>query len=123
MEQKQFDELVSKLGKEAAEQVKKESQAIEQKLTNLLTEKQKGLISEQQFDSFKGEALKEVNEKLKSLEDIAKEQGRKLTESLTLQNGTSVKSIETILKEKKSELDKIKAQGFGSIEISLKDAG
>lgn len=123
MEQKQFDELVAKLGKEAAEQVKKESQAIEEKLIGLVDEKRKGLITGDEFEKFKGECLGEVNQKLQKLEDIAKEQGNKIAESLTLQSGKQVKSIETLLQEKKDELAKIKAQGFGSIEISLKAAG
>jgi len=123
MEQKQFDELVAKLGKEAAEQVKKESQAIEEKLIGLVEEKRKGLITGDEFEKFKGECLSEVNQKLQKLEDIAKEQGNKIAESLTLKNGHQVKSIETLLQEKKDELAKIKAQGFGSIEISLKAAG
>lgn len=123
MEQKQFDELVSKLGKEAAEQVRKEATEIEKKLTGLVEEKRKGLITGEQFESFKSEALSEVNQKLEKLEDIAKEQGKKIAESLTMKGGAKVKSIETLLQEKKEELSRIKNQGFGNIEISLKAAG
>lgn len=123
MEQKQFDELVAKLGKEAALEVQKESKAIETKLMGLVEEKNKGLISGEEFEAFKAEALNDVNQKLQKLDDIAKEQGTKMSEVLTMQSGKTFKTIENILAEKKDELMKLKNQGFGNIEISLKDAG
>lgn len=123
MEQKQYDELVAKLGKEAATLIQKESKSIEEKLMKLAEEKAKGHISSEAFETFKTETISEVNQKLAKLEEIAKEQGTKMSEMLTIGQGKTVKSIETLLSEKKDELAKIKAQGFGSLEISLKAAG
>lgn len=75
----QFKEFTEKFGKEAAVEMKTLGDAIEKRLNDAAIEREKGLITQAQFDEkvkeVKATDLTELNEKLQKLEDVAKEQG------------------------------------------------
>lgn len=136
MDKKEYDELVKQLGKEAADQIQKLAQEIETKLNAKYEEKAKGLITTEQFDAYKKEVeenqLKEINEKLGKMEDVAKDQGTKL--SAIMEKGSSGKKtlqefiesqVETIKELRKSgkyvefTATQLKAAGVTSISSSI----
>lgn len=144
MDEKQYKELVEKLGKEAADQIKAHAERIEKELNDKFKEMQKGAITQEQFDSLKKELveteLKEINEKLAKAEDVAKEQG--IIINMLKENGSAKqnKSLEEFFgdllewkvtdeKEGKGVLNKLRemrAKGHGFIEVTatqLKAAG
>lgn len=84
MEQKQYDDLVEKLGKDAADKIKQQGVELGNTLNEKFKEFQKGTISKQDFDDFKKEMvetnLKSINDQLKKIDDAAKEQGNLINE-------------------------------------------
>jgi hypothetical protein len=75
----QFKEFTDKFGKEAAQEMKTLGEAIEKRLNDAAIEREKGLITQAQFDervkAVKAGELTELNAKLEKMEEVAKEQG------------------------------------------------
>lgn len=115
MDEKQFQELVEKVGKEAAEKIKA-----------AMEEAKKGLVTPEQLDE-KLKGLKVDGKGImigeKSLEDILRDQGEAITKAqLSLSEPTKVKSIKEILAEKKGDIEKLFAAKQGHITLDIKAA-
>lgn len=120
MDEKQFQELVDKVGKEAAEKIKKEFEAYKETVKEIANKcvEQKGYITEEQFKKQQDAADKALNE----IKQIAKEQGQSinsLMEKITNPGAGKGKSIEKLLKENEGELKKIYDARSGSMEFLL----
>lgn len=80
MTTEQYNELVDKLGKEAADKIKEQGLAIEKKLNDKYEELAKGQIKKEEFEEFKNQVinteLKTINDKLAEIKDAAVEQGK-----------------------------------------------
>ena len=123
MDEKQYQELVAKLGEEAAKRLKQEADAITSTLTKLFEEKQKGYINQEKFDAVKSELQNELVEKFSKFETILKEQGDALA-AMKLQPSSPVyKSLEDVIKDNAAQLKEIHKRGSGFIEVNLKAAG
>jgi hypothetical protein len=113
MNEKEFNELVEKVGQEAAKKIKSETEAIEARYKQMALDASKnGGVSKEDFESYKTAA----DEAVSTLKEIAKKQGisiADLTEKLT-KGEVGVKSISEVLEENKEELEKIYKQGSGN---------
>src|SRR4051812_36358886 len=84
MNKEQYDELVEKLGKQAADQIKAQKEGIEKALNEKFEELKKGSITQKEFDEFKesikNTELKAINDKLAEIKEPAVEQGKVINE-------------------------------------------
>lgn len=129
MDKKEYDELVAKLGKEAADQIKAHAERIEKELNDKFKEMQKGMITAEKFEEFKKEIketeLKEMNEKLAKAEDVAKEQGIIINTLKEVGGKQQHKTLEEFILEQVDTLKELRTSGK-SIEFTstqLKAAG
>jgi len=144
LDQKDFDALVSKVGQEAATQLRAEGDrikaSVETTMNGKFTELQKGQITQEQFNAFKAEAMGPVNEfaeKIGKLEESMKAQGIVLNELNENKEAGKNKSIEEFLIElapkiKEATKNKtfieitgtqLKAAGVHSLTGSIQDMG
>lgn len=132
MDEKQYKELIDKIGLEAADKIKAEYAATEKRLTEQFAAVTKGLMTQASFDQFKAEELAKINEQLKGVDKLTeavKEQGNKMNEILE-KSAPKNQSFEdyfnnTIAGDKGEKLQELRSKG-GFIEIgarALKDAG
>lgn len=131
MDQKQYDELVEKIGKDAADKIKAEYAASEKRITDQFAALTKGLMSQASFDSFKTDEVAKINEKLAEVDKLTeavKAQGTKMNEMFE-KTGNQNRSFEQwftdMAGEKGEKLTELRAKG-GFIEFgakALKDAG
>lgn len=119
--QEQFDQLVSKVGNEAAEKIKKQFETSENAINDKIADVQKGMMTSKQFDEFKKEELAKVTEKLAAVEDIMKEQGTILNALKEGNNPAEKQSLEDVLKDEKviAEIKEVQKRGQGVVEIDL----
>lgn len=132
MNKEQFDEFVNKFGIEAGTKMKELATEVEQKLNKAFEDKMKGLITAEQFDQMKKDIqeneLKSLNDQLKRMEDVAKEQGGvidELKEKLK-GNGQARKTLKDFLSTVQDKIKEMKNEGRGFLEFTgqqLKDAG
>jgi hypothetical protein len=132
LEKKDFDELVEKIGKEAADKIKAEFTESEKRLAAAAAEANKGLMSKEDFEKFKTDELAKINEKLAAvdkMEAAVKEQGTKMNELLERGAPKSQTFEEffqnTISGEKGEKLQELRAKN-GYVEFTasqLKAAG
>lgn len=110
--QKQYDDLVLAVGKQAADKITAEMKTYEAKAKEFADSAKNGMISKEDFDSYKEAA----DTTIKSIEDICKKQGTKITELSDIVNSGSVgnKSISKVLEESEDEIKKIYKQGSGN---------
>lgn len=83
LEKKEFDELVEKIGTEAATKIQSGLKDAEDKMKAAAIEANKGMMTSAEFETFKSEQLAKANELLASidkLEGAVKEQGTKMNE-------------------------------------------
>jgi hypothetical protein len=112
MEQKEFDLLVEKVGKEAAVKIAAEFKNYENKAKEIADEAIKGHIKKETFDSFQQTTESAIN----AIKEIAEKQGTTITELLNKveTGGHGGKSIAKVFEENKDELLKIYQQGSGA---------
>lgn len=118
--QEQFDNLVTKVGSEAATKIKEQFAASEKAINDKIDSVIKGTMTQAAFDTFKTEELAKVTEQLGKLENIMKEQGTVLN-ALKENNPERPKTLEELISNKEI-IDKIKAvqkAGTGNVEIPL----
>ena len=116
----QFNELIDKVGKEAATKVKEQFVAVEKSINDKITDVQKGLMTSKDFETFKTEELSKVNEQLQKVEDALKEQGNVIN---AMKEGTpaQLKTLEQLISEPEmlKEIKAVQKAGQGNVEISL----
>lgn len=119
--QEQFNDLVTKVGKEAAEEIKKQFAASEKSINDKIEDVQKGSMTSKQFEDFKKEELVKVTEKLASVEDILKEQGTILNALKEGNHPEQPKALEDLLSDEETikQIKAIQKAGSGVIEIPL----
>jgi hypothetical protein len=123
MEQKQYDELVAKLGKEATDAIDKKMKDAQKEIDQHLEEAKKGQITEDMLKTKMDGALGEVKEHLSKLEGIAKEQGTVINQIKEQGGKQEKKTIEDVLKENLPAIKALYKQGMGNVEIDMKTAG
>jgi hypothetical protein len=124
MTPEQIAELKKTVGEQAAAEIKKTSDAAEQRINQAMEDKTKGLMTDKAFSEFKENELKTVNDALQKLEDAMKEQGNKINAVLERQAPAS-KSFEEFITELAPQIKEAKNNGK-MIEITstqLKAAG
>lgn len=129
MNETQYQELVAKLGKEAADNIKKEAKAIEDALNAKYGEMQKGMITSEQFAKLKSEqeeTLKSINEKLAAAEEVTKQQG--IIINTLKENGTKSerKTLEDYFESVMPQIKELRGKQMGFFEVTgkqLKAAG
>src|SRR5947209_4701599 len=124
MSPEELKEIADKVGKETADKIKSGIDAAEKAINEKHAEAIKGLMTQKDFDDFKAEQLAPVNEQLKKLEDVAKEQGNKIN-TIVEKAAPNSKTLEQFLTEKAPEFAELRKNGK-MVEFTaqqLKDAG
>lgn len=127
MEKKEFDELVEKIGSEAATKIQKQIDEATKKINDAAVEANKGMMTVADFDAFKQEQLAKVNEQLatiEKLEGVIKDQGTKINQVLEKATPNS-KTFEQWMIEQAPILNELRTSGkFMEVTASqLKAAG
>jgi hypothetical protein len=119
--QEQFDNLVAKVGNEAAERIKKDFATAETSINAKIEAVKTGLMTSKDFETFKSEELAKVTESLSKVEEAMKEQGKVLNEMKENNNPAQPKTLEDVLTSPESikEIKAIQKAGSGVIEIPL----
>lgn len=119
--QEQFDSLVTKVGQEAADKIKKQFETSEKSINDKIEDVQKGQMTKKDFETFKSEEMAKVTESLAKVEEIMKEQGKVLNELKESGNPAQPKTLEDVLTSPESlkEIKAIQKAGSGVIEIPL----
>jgi HK97 family phage major capsid protein len=123
MEQKQYDELVAKIGKEAADQINAKMKDAQIEIDKHLAEAKKGMITEDQLKAKQEESLKDVKETIEKLEKAAKTQGEVINQMKENSGPAKGKTLEDVLKENVDAIKAVLKAGTGNVEINLKTAG
>lgn len=118
--EQQFNDLVSKVGNEAATKIKEQFATSEKGMNEKIDAVQKGMMTTKDFDTFKAEEIAKVNEQLLKVENILKEQGTVLN---AMKENTPVqpKTLEQLISEPETlqAIKGVQKAGTGNIEISL----
>lgn len=111
MDEKQFQQLVEKVGLEAAKKIQAEMQAYETKAKEFANSVKDGLTSKEAFEEYK----KTADAALEAFKDILAKQGTKITELTDIMSSeeTGNKSIGKVLEENEEELRKCYQNGSG----------
>lgn len=130
MDKKEYDALVEKLGKEAADQIKAQAKSIEDSLNAKWEEKTKGMITAADFETYKKHLmeteLKSINDKLKAAEDVAKEQGIIINTLKETAGKHEQKTLEDYFVEQMPKIIELRGKQQGFFEVTgrqLKSAG
>lgn len=118
--EQQFNDLVSKVGNEAATKIKDQFAASEKGINDKIADVQKGMMTSKEFETFKAEEISKVTEKLQQVEDILKEQGTVLN-ALKDSNPAQPKTLEDVLSDPETikQIKAVQKAGNGVIEIPL----
>lgn len=118
--EQQFNDLVSKVGTEAATKIKQEFANSEKSINDKIEAVATGALKVDDFNKFKTEEMAKLADSLKKLEDAAKEQGNVLN-SLKEATPATPKSLESILSDPKTieEIKAVQKAGKGTIDIPL----
>jgi hypothetical protein len=118
--QEQFDNLVSKVGTEAADKIKKEFATVETNINNKIDEVKRGTLSADDFNKFKSEEMSKLTEQLSTLESAMKEQGNVIN-ALKENTPEQPKTLEDILSNPETikAIKSVQKQGNGVVEIEL----
>jgi hypothetical protein len=116
----QFNDLVSKVGNEAATKIKDQFATSEKSINDKIEDVRKGMMTSADFNTFKAEELSKVSEKLQQVEDILKEQGTVLN-TLKDNNPAAPKTLEDLLSDPETikQIKAVQKAGNGVIEIPL----
>lgn len=130
MNEQEYKELVEKLGKDAADRIKTMMADVEKTLNDKWEAKLKGLITDKEFADLKKELqetqLKEINEQLAKLDQIAKDQGTIINEIKETRQKATPKSLQDFFQENIAKISDIYKAKSGTIEWTgeqLKAAG
>lgn len=119
--EQQFNDLVSKVGTEAADKIRKEFATVETTINNKIDEVKKGLMTAGDFEKFKTEEIAKLTEKTAELEKALKEQGTVIN---ALKEGGSEKqkTLQDVLSDPETikAIKAVQKQGNGVVEIDLK---
>ena len=118
--EKQFDDLVVKVGTEAATKIKTEFAAVEKTINDKIEDVKKGTLKAEDFEKFKTDEVAKLQESLTKLEGIATAQG-KLINELKDNNPAEAKTLESVLSDPKTieEIKAVQKEGKGNVQISL----
>lgn len=118
--EQQFNDLVSKVGNEAATKIKEQFATSEAAINGKIEDVRKGMMTSADFNTFKAEELSKVSEKLQQVEDILKEQGTVLN-ALKDNNPAQPKTLEDVLSDPDTikQIKAVQKAGNGVIEIPL----
>lgn len=109
----ELKEIGSQLGTQSAEKIQTEMKVLEKTLGEKQEAVIKGMISKEQFETFKSEQLAPINVELKKLDDINKAQGEKINE--LIKNGTKsapgTKTLESFIVDLGPEIKKMRDAG------------
>jgi hypothetical protein len=119
--EKQFDDLVLKVGNEAAVKIKEQFATLEKNINDKHMEVVKGLLKSEDFEKFKTEEIAKLTEATGKLEAAIKEQGNTIN---ALKEGgapSQPKTLEDVLSDENTikEIKAIIKKGEGNVEISL----
>src|SRR5688572_27187431 len=121
--------LAKEVGTQAAGEIKTQIDALDVNLNAKYEDFKKGTVSDKDFIAFKEESLKQINEALKKLGEIAeanKAQGDKITGLLEAAKPGERKTMEDVIRPLIPKMQELKAAGTGYIELTgtqLKEAG
>lgn len=120
MTEQQFNDLVEKVGKEAALKVKAQFTESEKAINDKIADVQKGMMTAANFETFKAEELAKVSEQLQKVEDALKEQGTVIN-AMKEATPAQPKTLENVLSDENTikEIKEVLRKGQGNVEISL----
>lgn len=108
----ELKEIAGTLGTQAAEKIQTDMKVLEKTLLDKQGEVSKGMISKEDFETFKTEQLSPINVQLKKLEDINKTQGEKINELITSHKGKpGTKTLESFIVDLGPEIKKMRDAG------------
>lgn len=118
--EQQFNDLVSKVGNEAATQIKKQFADSEKSINDKIADVTKGVMTSAAFETFKAEELAKVSEQLQKVEDALKEQGTVIN-AMKDSTPAQPKTLENVLSDENTikEIKEVLRKGQGNVEISL----
>lgn len=126
MDEKQFNDLVEKVGIEAAKKIKAENEGLKSEIKDLetrLNQAAKSAMKTEDFEKFKSEEIAKIQEKLDTLatmEESIKEMGTKLNAGLeNLKQKPGRKTIEDVISANIDKIKGLKKDGRGVIEFTL----
>lgn len=114
--------LAEDIGKQAADEFKKEVGSIEDAVNKAATKFRAGLITEEAFAKIKTDSEEKLNAILKSIDEqkeTSRIQGEKINAILKGANGQKPKSMYEFLELQMPKLKALRAAGTGAIEVSL----
>lgn len=121
----EYKDLVKKFGEDATAQMKILGDALELRLNSKYADMVAGNLKVEEFNTFKANELKAVNEKLAALDgmnDILKTQGEALNKLVAHSNeGVKAKTLSEFLEEQLPKIKELRAAGAGFYEISSED--
>lgn len=129
MTKEQLDQLTTDLGTQTAAQIKTQVEALEKNLNTKYADMKTGTVSAEDFNKFKEDQLKSLNDLIKKADDLAqanKEQAEKIDAFAEGQKATKGMSMAEFLKPHVAKLVDLKAIGSGFIEVTgaqMKAAG
>lgn len=124
MEQKDFDLLVEKVGKEATEKLKSTVSQIEETLEKKQSEMLRGLISQEDFASAKKEQetkLAEISAQLSEIKDASVEQGKKLNAVIERAKPGEQKTLADFIKDNAEKIKQVYKNKVGHLEFTTED--
>lgn len=119
--EQQFNDLVAKVGTEAANKIKQEFATVEKNINDKHAESLKGLMKADDFEKFKTEEIAKLSEGLQKLEDATKEQGNVLNALKEGNINAKPKTLEDVISEPNTikAIKEVQRKGAGNIEIPL----
>ena len=118
--EQQFNDLVAKVGNEAATKIKEQFATSEKSINDKIADVQKGMMTAANFETFKAEELAKVSEQLQKVEDALKEQGTVIN-AMKESTPAQPKTLENVLSDENTikEIKEVLRKGQGNVEISL----
>lgn len=110
MTPEQLDSLKKEVGTQVAEKIKESSDKAEKALNDKMLEVKQGIVKMEDFEKFKTDTMAPLQEQLKALETVAKDQGNKINELLEKAPANS-KTFEQFIEEKKDVLKDLFSSG------------
>lgn len=125
MDEKQYKDLVDKIGKEAADKIAADMKKAEDALNQKFADLQKGIMTQANFEEFKKEVVEGLQNNMKILQDASKEQGNAINALKENGNEAKPKTLADVLADPKfiEQVKAVQKQGSGIVEIDLKTAG
>lgn len=129
MDKEDYDELVKQFSADGAKTLKAEGERIENALNTKWQSVIDGTMKKEDFEKFKAEEMKALNDTIAKMEKSQGENGIKIQQILDAQNknnGGNVKSLEQYIKELMPRIAEQRKTGAGIFEITsseLREAG